>query len=102
MSVEHEEISNLKKTVEQHSIILKGDDSAYPPKPGVMTVLKQISDQLSHPESGNAALYQSVRDMRAEDMRRVSWFGGARWVITLLIGFAGFVIGLIVKVKFGG
>lgn len=90
-----QKLKQLEHVVEQHSIILKGDDSTYPPKPGVMTVLKQISDQLSHPQSGNQALFESVRDIRAQDQRRISFFGGARWVVVILVGILTFILGLV-------
>jgi hypothetical protein len=87
--------------VEQHSIILKGDDTEYPPKPGVMTVLKQISDQLSHPESGNVALYKSMTIIQNTDARRLSFLNGAKWVTVLLWTAGGFAVGVALAVLKG-
>lgn len=87
-------LKKVENISEKHSLILKGDSEKYPPEPGVMTVLKQMSDLLTHPESGNAALYHSVRTIKEQDMKRVAFIGGARWVMVALIGIASALIGM--------
>lgn len=96
----HEQPVNLEhvaKTVdthgamlEHHEKILKGDSSAYPPRPGVMQVLQGMVDTIGEFKQGHDNHEQRIETIELNDVKRVSWAKGAWWVIAgagALIGF---------------
>lgn len=97
---DNQRLSFVEKTMEQHSIILQGDHSKYPPEPGVMDILKQISVTIGHPESGNEALRKSIITIQERDQKRVAFFGGARMIVASIIAVGAFFLGLWVQAHY--
>lgn len=90
------ELAQLRRTVDQHSLILSGDGTKYPPIDGVLQILQKLSAQVSHPENGNEALRRQVDNIKEQDKLRSAFLNGAKWLTVMLWTIGGVLGGMVI------
>jgi len=101
MSDEHKEIHDLaeiRKRVLEHEIILVGDNRAFPPIDGMMQILKNVSTIVKDLKDELRTVQTKQQNMETQDVRRLSFLNGAKWVTVILWTVGGAAVGFAIAV----
>lgn len=99
MNPEHQvSLEHVAKTVDTHSgeiahinNILKGDSTAYPPRPGMMHVLQGMLEKIEDLNKNQDNHKDRLQTIETNDLKRVNWLKGAWWAIGIFGALVGFL-----------